>query len=424
MRLALWLLLPAALAGQTRTMTLREVVRAALEQSPEVALARLDERKAALAVEEARDPFVPKLFAGSGLAYSNGYPMGIDGAAPSIFQTRAVGSLYDSQKKYALAQARENRRGAGLDTEARRELAVWRTATLFLEADRLARISQAGRRQVESLERVAEAVAARVREGRELPIEERRARLDLARTRQRAEALEADTEHAERWLAAAIGLEDGARVRAAGEERTPPAAPDAEGAAAELALEDNRELRRLESSFLASQLEARSHRASRLPKIDLVAQYALFAKFNKYEDFFRSFQRHNGQLGVSFTVPLTGSPAASARTAAAEADVLRLRTEINRTRSRIALEARRSFQEFRKAESAREVARLDLDLERETVSIRLAQLEEGRASLRQVEQARFAEHEKWIAFLDAQFTLERARLDLLRHTGGLVAALR
>ena len=51
-------------------------------------------------------------------------------------------------------------------------------------------------------------------------------------------------------------------------------------------------------------------------------------------------------------------------------------------------------------------------------------MEEGRATLRQVEQARFAEHEKWIAFVDAQFSLELARLDLLRRTGGLMAALR
>ena len=114
----------------------------------------------------------------------------------------------------------------------------------------------------------------------------------------------------------------------------------------------------------------------------------------------------------------------AASTAAADAEVTRLKTEVNRVRSRIALDARRSFQELRKAQTGREVARLDLDLERETVSIRMAQLEEGRATLRQVELARFAEHEKWIAFLDAQFALERARLDVLRQTGGLMAALR
>ena len=425
MRLALLLALPAALsAAELQTMTLGEAVRVALEQNPDVILARLDQQKAAQAVRLARDPFVPKVAAGSGLAYSNGFPMSIEGAAPSVFQARAVGSIYNPEQKYLVAQARENERGAVLDFEGRREEAASRSASLFLEADRLARVAEAARRQVESLERVAEAVAARVRDGRELSIEERRAKLDLAKARQRSQALEADMEFAERSLGAALGFADDTRVRAAAGERTAPAAPGTEDAAADLALQDNREVRRLESALLAKQLEARSRRASRLPKVDLVAQYALFAKFNNYEDFFRRFQRHNGQLGISLMLPLASGPGAAALAATAETEVLRLKTEINRARNRIAQDARRGFQEFQKAEGAREVARLDLDLERENVSIRIAQLEEGRATLRQVEQARFAEHEKWIAFLDAQFTLERARLDLLHRTGGLLAALR
>jgi hypothetical protein len=54
----------------------------------------------------------------------------------------------------------------------------------------------------------------------------------------------------------------------------------------------------------------------------------------------------------------------------------------------------------------------------------LAQMGEGRASLRQVEEARFNENEKWIAFYDAQFNAERARLNVLRQTGELLAALK
>jgi len=78
MRLALLLALPTALsAADLQTMTLGEAVRVALEQNPDVILARLDQRKAAQAVRLARDPFVPKVAAGSGLAYSNGFPMSI-----------------------------------------------------------------------------------------------------------------------------------------------------------------------------------------------------------------------------------------------------------------------------------------------------------------------------------------------------------
>jgi hypothetical protein len=41
-----------------------------------------------------------------------------------------------------------------------------------------------------------------------------------------------------------------------------------------------------------------------------------------------------------------------------------------------------------------------------------------------VEEARFNEDEKWIAFYDAQFSSEKARLNVLKHTGELTAVLR
>jgi hypothetical protein len=40
----------------------------------------------------------------------------------------------------------------------------------------------------------------------------------------------------------------------------------------------------------------------------------------------------------------------------------------------------------------------------------------------QVEEARFSGDEKWTAFQDAQFSAERARLNVLRQTGELRAA--
>jgi predicted transcriptional regulator len=54
----------------------------------------------------------------------------------------------------------------------------------------------------------------------------------------------------------------------------------------------------------------------------------------------------------------------------------------------------------------------------------MAQMTEGRAGLRQVEEGRFAENEKWLAYQDAHYQLERARLTLLKQSGDLLAALR
>lgn len=110
--------------------------------------------------------------------------------------------------------------------------------------------------------------------------------------------------------------------------------------------------------------------------------------------------------------------------AQAQVDIMELRTQVNQTRNRIELDTQKSYQELQKARSASEVARLDLDYAREQVSVLLAQLGEGRVQQQKVDDARFNEQEKWIAFYDSQHAVEKARLDLLRQTGTLLAALR
>jgi outer membrane protein len=155
-----------------------------------------------------------------------------------------------------------------------------------------------------------------------------------------------------------------------------------------------------------------------------VAQYGLFAEFNHYEDYFRRFQRNNGELGLSFQLPVLPGPGIGALTEQRNAEVAHLRVELNNTRNSIILTARKTYREIGKAESAREVARLDLEVARDQVSINLALMQEGRASLSQVEESRAVEDNKWIAFYDAEYLLEKARWNLARQTGDLLAALR
>jgi outer membrane protein len=412
-----------AVAAQVRTITLREAVDLALKQNPEIALARLEETKAAEAVRVARDPFAPKIAAGSGLAYSSGIPMSIEGATPSIIQAQASQFIFNRPQTHLVAQARETARGAAIDTSARREEVALRAALAYLDAERQARMAETARRQVASLQRIAETVRLRVGDGRELPVEAKRADLNLARARQRLQAFEAGREDAEGSLALLLGLESSEEIRVAVEDRTPAALPGGADSCAEAALANSKEVRRLESALTAKGFEVRAQKAAWLPRVDLVAQYALLARYNNYEAFFRKFQRHNGQIGVSLQIPLFAGTAVGAHARQAEADAARLRLELQSARSRIERDARRLYQQARNAESAREIARLDLDVAREQLSVLLAQIEEGRASLRQVEEARLAEDDKWLAFVESTYAIEAARLNLLHETGDLLAAL-
>jgi outer membrane protein TolC len=407
-----------------RTLSLREAVDLALKQSPDIVLARLDEQKAEQGVRLARSPFIPKVVVGSGLAYTSGFPMSVEGATPSIFQANAIGSVFDRTQSFRIAAAKESRRGAAIDASVKQDEVVYRTASAFLDAENTARTAEVSRREVDTFARVLDAVHARVAEGRELPIEVKKAELNLARARYRAQALESAEQAAETSLAAMLGFDPNDQVRPAQGERPQPPLPGSPDVAVQAALNSSKELRSLESKLLAKNLDVRSERAARLPRVDLVAQYAMLARFNNYDKYFNAFQRNNGQLGVSFQVPIWSGPAVNAATARAEAEAAQIKVQIRTVRTRIAADTRKAFDDVRQSEAAQEIAKMDLDLARDQVSLLLAQTQEGRAPMRQLQEARAVEADKWITFYDSATDVEKARLAVLRQTGDLTAALR
>ncbi len=412
-----------AVRAEVHTLTLQQIVGLALRQNPELIIARLDERRAQDAVHIAKDPFTPKLYGGSGLAYTYGYPTSIEGSAPAIVELRTSMSLFNRPQRFQLAAARESARAATLDAEGKSEDVVYRTASLFFDARESARAAGFMAGEIENLTRVAAAVAVRVAEGREIPLESKRAALNSARARQRAAELAENTEYSESSLAMVLGFPAGDRVRAAESESASLPLPASEEAAVAEALRHSREIRRLETQLQANVLVERAYESSRYPVIDLVAQYSLLAKHN-YEQFFQKFQRNNTELGVSITIPLLVGAGAKGYLGQASADVAKMQAQLRDGRSRVAVEAAKSYNDVQRAGAASEVARLDLDVAREQVGVLLAQQEEGRAPRSSVDQARMTEQEKWIAYYDAQNVLEKAQLYLLRETGTILAALR
>ncbi|MGO9013113.1 MAG: TolC family protein [Bryobacteraceae bacterium] len=405
--------------AEVHSLTLRQTIELAVQQNPDVALARLDEQKARAAIRIARDPFMPRLTAGSGLAYSNGFPMSIEGSAPSVVQAVAQEFVFNRQQSLEVARAKENARGAAIAVTSKRDDVVYRVAALYLDAERAARIGVLIRTAIERQQAVLDSIQGQVAEGRALPVTEKEAELALARDRQAAESVDDGQAAAETDLALALGFPAEDRVRAVVQDRPAPALPASEQQADDAALAVNSELRRLESQIAAKQIELRVASAARLPRVDLVAQYAMLAKFNNYAEYFSHFQRNNGEIGVSFQIPIL-SPGVGSATARGEADLSRLRIELANTRNRIVSDLAESLRAARRAQTAADVARLDLEVAREQLSVDLAQFQEGRQTMRQVDEARLAENAKWISFYDAQYALEKARWNVLRLNGGLL----
>lgn len=404
-------------------MTLRDAVARALQQNPDVILARLDEQKLRQGVRVARDIFSPHVAAGSGLAYSNGFPMAIAGNPPSVFQAQASMAIFNRQKSLEVAEAKEDARGAAFATANKRDEAAYRAASFYLDAERAARLSDVAQRDIDSRTRMLDAVKAQVQEGRALPLAEKQAELAVAQARQAALDWNDQRDAAETSLAVALGFPGEDRVVPAEETRPAPALPATPQEAVQTAVTSNNELKQLQSQMTSKELEIRSNKAARWPRVDLVAQYALLSQFNNYSEFYKTFQRNNGQIGGSFQIPIYSGTGIGGQVAQAETDIAHLRAEMANTRNRLAADIEQAYRDVTKAQGAADVARLDLDVAREQISVDLAQMQEGRLSLSVIEQARVAENSKWIALYDAQYALEKARWSVLRLTGQLAAAV-
>jgi outer membrane protein TolC len=332
-------------------------------------------------------------------------------------------AIFNRPQSLQVAQEKEHMRGAEMDVSKRQDEVAYRVASLFVDAEQAARSLEAVQNEIANLKRVHDLADARVQEGRELSIIAKRAALDIRRAQNQIDSLSLNLDNAETSLAMALGMGPDDRVRAAQEEPLTLAVPASEDATIAQAIQDSRDIKRLESDIQAKMLQVREYRAERLPKVNLIAQYELFAHYY-YQNYYANFQSNSGQLGASIELPLLVGHSAKAYMTQAEDDIAKLRIQVNRTRAQITADLRRAYQDVKRAEDLREYAREDLDLAREQLSIDLAQNDEGRLPMAAVEQARAVEQEKWLAYYDAQHTAEIARLNLLHQAGTLMAALK
>jgi outer membrane protein len=409
--------------AETHSLTLHEALDIASRQNPDIALARLDQQRAEQGIKVARDPFVPKVYGGSGLAYTYGYPNSINGNAPSLFEVRTDMDIYNRPKSYQLAAARETARGTQFGAQAKADDVAFQAADLFLDASEAERERQTLTEELPSLQQVVQAMSAAVKEGSELPLDLKRAQVSLAVSRQRLEGTSLDGDYYQMMLAVALGYPASDRVKPVDTDISLPAAPESEGEATDMALRNNRDLREMQSNVLAKQLDFRSYKAARLPQVSLVAQYALFAKYN-YVNYFQKFQRNNFQIGASVTIPFLIGSASQGLAEQALTDLQKIRIQMDQVRNRIITDTRRSYQQWKKAESYRDLVRMQLDLAREQMTVFLAQNAEGRVPIRTVEQARLEESDRWIDFYVAETQVKRTQLAILRQMGTLLASMR
>jgi outer membrane protein len=407
---------------QSQSITLKQAVDLAVKNSREVALAQVRYNVAENTAKVNSSAFRPSMYTGSGAAYTFGFPQTLSGAAPSIVNVSYAQTMFNPVLRGQERAALERTEGQRLELEKTRNTVMLQTSNAYLELGKVRHSLDLMRNQRQSNARIMSFTQERIKEGLESPIEATRAELAEARLEQRIVQMESSERVLNRQLAALLDIPADRRI----DVETPQLRMDAtlrESDLIDRALITSLDLKQSEFERRARQHLQTGEIGTKWPTADLFGNYALFGKFNHYTDFFQKFQYNNFNIGVQVRIPImSGQRAANVALATSELNAAAM--ELQRKRQDVELEVGRQYQLLRELDAAHEVARLELKLAQENLQILQARFQEGRVNLRDVEQARLNENEKWVAFLDSDFAQQKAQLELMNMTGDLRQLLR
>ena len=112
---------------------LKRAVELALAHSTTIQASQIDEQRAFASYHEARYQYLPQLTVGSGLGKSYGYPLSLEGSAPSIVNTTAQSALINPALKDFVRAARTEYEASGVQTKDQRSQVIQDTVLKYAE---------------------------------------------------------------------------------------------------------------------------------------------------------------------------------------------------------------------------------------------------------------------------------------------------
>jgi outer membrane protein TolC len=397
-------------------LTLKRVVELALSHSAVATMAGADEQRAFYSYLEARDSYIPQMIVGSGLGATWGYPLSLEGSAPSIVNVTAQSpivnfsqpSIIHSNWQATSAQTKDQRNAAIQDTVlSYTELCKWQALLSHLEEQQTATLH------------AEEIVKERMQQGVDSELAGKQARLATAVVRLRMTQARSAIDVLKEHIARLTGLPANS-IEAVPDSIPPLPEIKQEDDLPAQAAQTNPAVEAAAEHATALDFRARGEHRALLPTVDFAAQYALLATFNNYQSFFRagSFQQHNATVGVVIRFPfLNFSQREHAR--AADAEALRAHRQAEDAKSQVSEETLKLQRSVEQLAASQDVADLQYQIAQSNLEAMQTRLDTGNVTWHDAEDARQQADQRYNALQDANFDLERSRVALLRATGGL-----
>jgi outer membrane protein len=406
--------LPTALA---EPLPLKRVVELAISHSTVTGATAADEQRAFASYHEARNQYIPQVIVGAGLGASWGFPLSLEGSAPSIFNLNSQSALFNPSLRQFVKAAREEWQASSIQAKDQRNQVIQDAVLSYAELSKWERLVSYFHEQQGDAQKSEQIVEQRISEGVDSSLARSKAQLATARGRLHLAQAQGAIDVLRSRLAHMTGLP------ASSIETEPdsiPALPEVkqEEDLASGAAQSSPAVQAAETRAVAQQLKARAEHRALMPSVDFAAQYAVLSKYNNYFQFYKSFERNNATVGVAIRFPFL-SPSQRARAAAADAEALRAKNDAKAAQNQVSeatLKLQRSVEQLAAFD---QVSQLEYEVAQANVSALQVRLDAGTANFHDVEDARNQANERFSALQDANFELERARITLLRATGEL-----
>jgi outer membrane protein TolC len=416
-RLVVGLCFCLAVPASAEPLTLKRAVDLALVHGTVAGMALADTQHAFAAYRETRANYVPQLIFGSGLGKSWGFPLSLEGSAPSIFNINTQSALFNPALKEFVSAARTEWQATTIQNKDQRDQVIQDTVLSYAELNKWEqRISHLHEEQAAAT-KLVQALAERVKEGVDSPLERTKAHLAAARVRLRVAEAEGSADVLREHLAKLTGL------NAASIETAPDAMPAFPAVTQDEDLVGRAEksspaVLAAEQRARAQYLRAQGEHKSMWPSVDFVAQYARLARYNNYDLYYQRFEANNATVGVAIRFPFINFTQ-RARAEGADADALKARRAAEATKNQVSEATLRLQRNVRQMEAAQEVAQLEYEVSKSNLDAVQTKMDAGNATIKDLGESRAQVSEHYIALQDTTFELQRARIGLMRSTGEL-----
>jgi outer membrane protein len=396
----------------------RNAVQLALEHSGVMGIAAINQWRAEEAYKEVRANYIPQLSIGSALGYSYGFPLTLEGSAPSVANFNAVQSFYNPALKQFLKAAKIDWKATSFDVRDKRDAVILDTALSYAQLAQLtAKIATLTEAQT-AAEKAQFVSQQRLQEGVDSKLDVTRSQLVAARIRLRIADAQGQVDVLREHLSHLLGLPaDSIAADPQSVPQMPPISQDDDMPARAVA--NSPEVKLAEQKVAAAQTRATGeHKAAYMPTIDLASQYAYLARFNNYDLYYRNYQANNFSGGLNLRIPVFNS-VQKAKAQEADADAMLAKKQADLTTNQVREDTLKLQRSLRQLSAARDVAKLEWEVSQGDLGAVESRVQIGQANVRDQQNAELDADDRHAAYLDAEYELSRAELQLLRLTGEL-----